>query len=735
MDIFYRVMNSRNSQDSVPLWRLPVALIGAFLYMEVLFHLVQRYTFSATILLTVAFTLCGALLVWLVGSFFGRTGNRIVCLVALFFFSTLCCVQLCYYDFFRAYLTVSTLLLGGADAAGQFSGTIFQLIWSNLPMILLFYLPSVLFWVFSKYLIPQRKLLAVNRAVIGGMAFLVYACAIIGIWGGSRELYEPYDLYYFTDITEYNVDTFGLGTSLRLELQTLIFGSREIFSPFNEEEDPVFPVWTTTGITTGTTTGATTPPSQTTTSGNGDRTSSQDGTTGSSTSSGSTSDGGTTGTSVTEPPEITTPTTTERPIPTGENILPIDFATLYANETNSTVKDMHRYFGTQTPTSRNLYTGMFEGYNVIVLTAESFSYLAIDKDLTPTLYKLANSGFVFKEFYNPSWGVSTLDGEYVAMTGLLPKANVWSMFRAGTECSIMPLTLANQLNALDYGQSLAYHANTYTYYKRNQSFPTMGYFYKAYQKDNRDEHFLDIKQTWPQSDLETIEKTIDEYINQDKFSVYYMTVSGHASYDFSGNYIAYKNKKLVEHLPYSTAAKAYLACNIELDRAMELLLRRLEEAEKLDKTLIVLSPDHYPYALDDATINELAGHTVEKNFEIYKSTLIIWNSQMETVVVEKPCSSLDILPTVSNLLGLEYDSRLLMGTDILSDSEPLVMFLNRSFITDKVNYNGKTGKYTLRTAETVDSAYLKQYRSIVNDKFVYSAKIIENDYYAKVWPK
>lgn len=40
----------------------------------------------------------------------------------------------------------------------------------------------------------------------------------------------------------------------------------------------------------------------------------------------------------------------------------------------------------------------------------------------------------------------------------------------------------------------------------------------------------------------------------------------------------------------------------------------------------------------------------------------------------KYCYDVDILPTISNLLGLEYDSRLMVGQDILSDSEQLVCF-------------------------------------------------------------
>ncbi|MBO5413225.1 MAG: LTA synthase family protein, partial [Clostridia bacterium] len=59
----------------------------------------------------------------------------------------------------------------------------------------------------------------------------------------------------------------------------------------------------------------------------------------------------------------------------------------------------------------------------------------------------------------------------------------------------------------------------------------------------------------------------------------------------------------------------------------------------------------------------------------------------------KYCSSLDVLPTVLNLFGFDYDSRLLMGRDIFSDSEPFVIFSNRSFILKNGRYNATTKRF------------------------------------------
>jgi lipoteichoic acid synthase len=405
------------------------------------------------------------------------------------------------------------------------------------------------------------------------------------------------------------------------------------------------------------------------------------------------------------------------------NVLDIDFEQLAKETSDKTLKDMHNYFGSVLPTQKNDYTGIYEGYNLIVLTAEGFSPYAVHQDLTPTLYKMVHEGYNFKNFYTPVWGVSTSDGEYVANVGLLPKAGVWS-FTESAKIKL-PQVLGNQLNKLGYN-SVAYHNHTYNYYNRDLSHPNMGYDYKGVGNG------LIVKKVWPASDLEMMQVTIDEYIDNQPFHAYYMTVSGHLRYTFLGNSMATKNRSLVSGLNMSEEAKAYLACNIELDKALEFLLNSLREKGIADKTLIALSSDHYPYGLKLSTMNEFLGHPVETNFEMYKNHFILYVDGMTPVEVERPASSLDIVPTISNMLGLSYDSRLFMGSDIFAPGEPLVIFNNRSFITDKGRYNIKTNIFEPSNGISVDDEYINRISNMINSKFYYSARILETNYFSIV---
>lgn len=413
------------------------------------------------------------------------------------------------------------------------------------------------------------------------------------------------------------------------------------------------------------------------------------------------------------------------------NITNIDFKSLSENEKDKEIKEMHEYFASKEPTKKNEYTGMFEGKNLVVLVGESFSSLAIREDLTPNLYKLYNEGFQFDNFYTPVFPVSTADGEYMTDTSLIPKEGVWSFKEIAG--NYMPYSYANVFENLGYSSN-AYHNHKATFYERDKYIDTMGY--NSYLAVGTGlENRMDTSK-WPNSDYEMIDVTTDDYIRNDKFLAYYMTVSGHLNYTTTGNAMVRRNWDAVKNLPYSDKAKGYLAANIELDKAVGELINNLKEAGKLEDTVIVISGDHYPYGLTLEEINEISTYERDDKFEKYHMPLLIWSGSMkEPIKVEKLGTSIDILPTVLNLFGVEYDSRLLIGKDILSDSDPLVIFADRSFITDKGRYNAVTGEFIANNGEEVEKGYIDKVNSDIYRRFQMSRLILEKDYYRKVFNK
>lgn len=405
-----------------------------------------------------------------------------------------------------------------------------------------------------------------------------------------------------------------------------------------------------------------------------------------------------------------------------ENVMNIDFQALAKEEENETLDSLHHYFAEKKPSKKNKQTAMFKGKNLIVITAESFNSWAVREDLTPTLYALSKQGIVCKNFYTPLWWISTSDGEYVSCTSLIPKSGDQSLGNSAT--NNLYFTLGNQMKRQGY-DTRAYHNHTYNYYGRDKTHPNMGYQYKGVGNG------LHLTPTWPESDAEMIKETISDYVGTPPFHTYYMTVSGHLQYSFEKNDMAAKHRSKVEHLSLSEESKAYLACQIELDLALETLLENLRASGELENTVICLYGDHYPYGLTEKAITELSGSdTILESLELYRSTMILWSSSIEEPIeVTKPCSNLDILPTLSNLFGLEYDSRLLMGRDIFADGEGLVIFSDSSYITELGEYYGTEDSFYPAENREVPEGYPEEILQIVQDKFLYSNKILTTDYY------
>lgn len=651
------------------LWRPAGLFVGAILWLELIWRAfyVERF-FDRGLLYIVLFSLPAALVCAFISSLWGKKGNRIAAGVLLGLLTLWYATQAVYNTIFHSMLVTKSFGMAGQVFSNYWRETLVG-IGKTLPVILLLVLPLAVLWFLRERLIPTSRMntRALVLAAGGAVVFQLLGVACIGLPSG--ETMTTRELYRQSFLPDVAVARFGVLTTLRLDIQQSLFGLEE------PDDDTLLPDQSVDVSQAG--------------------------------------DG-----------SQNTETTY------GPNVLNIDFDALMAGETDKTVQNMHQYFSTRQPTMKNEYTGMFEGKNLILLTGEAFWIGAVHPEYTPTLYKLANEGFVFENFYNPLWWYSTIDGEYAHCTGLIPSNQVNSSFKySGKNQVSMYFNMGNMFGTAGYPVT-AYHNHTYTYYGRDLSHPNLGYDYYGIGNG------LDVATTWPESDLEMMEKTIPQALAGEKpFHNYYMTVSGHMNYNFQGNAMSKKHKEALDASGLSEPARAYLACHIELDQALAYVLEQLEAAGELENTVICMSGDHYPYGLDGTgAIDELTAPGTEADLiEKYHSTLILWSGDMtEPVVVEKPCSSIDVVPTLLNLFGMDYDSRLIIGRDILSDSPGLVTTNKKCFVTDLGRYYSNTDTFIPNEGATVPEGYVQDTYKEVQRMFTYSERILFNDYYRKL---
>ena len=418
----------------------------------------------------------------------------------------------------------------------------------------------------------------------------------------------------------------------------------------------------------------------------------------------------------------------------------IDFNHVASLEDSEEKRKLAEYFAQREGTSSNEYTGKFEGYNLIYICAESFWNYACDEKVTPTLYKMANNGIVLTNYYNSFYNTTT-NGEFAFDTGLWPDVSRHSS--AGTDIGsfaqsstkYMPQGLGDLFGEQGI-PSYAFHNYYGKYYRRILSWPNLGYKCK-FTGDG-----MYFTSNWPASDLELMEQSIDDYINDEQFNVYYMTFSGHGPYS-SKNYMYNKNINEAKSLMgegYHDEAYGYMAGEIELDKAMAYLIERLDDAGKLDKTVIVLTGDHYPYYLSAEGRTSLVGHEMDEKFDIYHSNCIIYNAGMDSHdIVDNYCCNIDIAPTMLNLFNIPYESRLFIGKDIFSDeAHNRAVLYNNSFITKDVKYNYDTGESEwsgngLSMTEADKDKYINNQLNSIENEYTASCKLIDDNFFLDVY--
>ena len=576
-------------------------------------------------------------------------------------------------DAYQTFMTFSTMLEGANGVATSFGDIVGSLLLRNLWRIGLMLLPIVGYAVFAKTRPASWRI----RSALAAVTVAAYGLAA-GLVTGSVS-----DRARFTDAYQFDSAVRGFGLHVALALDA-VHASDSVQEEFVFETPVTQPTETTEAAQ--------------------------------------------------DPSESQPVDETEPPVEYGYNVLDLDFAALADNESRSGIGNLHRYVAAQAPSRQNAYTGLFSGKNLIIITAEAFSAEVIDPELTPTLYRLATKGIAFSDFYQPLWGGSTSTGEFSVLTGMVAAGGISSMNESYQQDLFF--TMGNQLQELGYF-SAAYHNHSYTYYDRNRTHTHIGYDTFMGMGNGMEAGVADV---WPESDLEMMEFTVPQYIDHQPFSVYYMTVSGHANYNnMGGNAQVTKNYHLVEHLDRPDTIKYYLACNMELEKALAHLVGQLEAAGIADDTVIVLTADHYPYALEksstwntdkDYTV-DLYGYKYANLVERDHNALIIWSGCIEDMElqVDSPTFSLDILPTLSNLFGLEYDSRLMVGRDVLSDQEAIVFWPDRSWRTEKGTYVFETDTFTPEPGVEVEEGYVERITAIVKDKITFSRATQKNDYF------
>lgn len=731
------MMNSQKIKRKRGSIRLAVFLSLSCFYTEIVFKLsVETLHTGSSFVFLALFSLCAGLVVSGVISLLPKKAVQILTPCCLGFLSLIFIVEFLVYRQFKVAYDLNTILNAATDALGGFGADIRRLIFcfDGISHITLFLLPFILWFVLREKItgqLPKKSIrprhtgqsvyfflahLAGGAACYGAALFLILCCGL------HKDIYT--NQYNF----ESAVMQFGLGEGLCLDIRNLVSAKTSAHAFESTEVESVQDA--------GNTPSKDIPVKGREKNVSGGKIIVQ------AKEAASAQEAAVLREEVSQSAKTAQEDETVMPVAYGQSVSSVDFTALAAAGGNCA--DIDAYVSTLTPSSQNAYTGAFAGKNLILICAEAFSGSLIDPELTPTLYRLSTKGINFNDYYQQSIA-GTTGGEYQLLFGLIPTSggsSIKEITQNGTHTNMGAL-----LNDKGYF-GMTFHNSTYTYYDRHETHTKLGYSGGYMGVGNGLEDLISPK--WPASDLELMQETLPMYMDKQPFNVYYMTVSGHSVYDFGNNAMSRENKDAVDawceekNLSYTEPVRAYIAANLELEKAVDYLVETLEEKGIANDTVICIVPDHFPYGLDsDASLgnmpylSELYGYPVNTYEERDRSRAIIWCGALEDdepIIVDTPASSVDILPTLCNLFGVEWDSRLYVGRDVLSDALPLVFFGNYDWKTDLGHYNSTKNIFT-PTDENADISedYVKQISSIVRNRMTFSKSVLSHDYYTHVY--
>lgn len=376
---------------------------------------------------------------------------------------------------------------------------------------------------------------------------------------------------------------------------------------------------------------------------------------------------------------------------------------------------------------KNRYTGKQKGNNLIIVQLEGVDSWLINKNDTPTLYNMMRNSINFTNHYSYyNGGGSTFNSEFAVNTGFITPLSYTQNAYTFNKNSF-PYSLAHLFKNEGYSVN-AFHMNTKEFYSRGTNYKNWGYdnYYGLVDlgtyKDNS--YYLDRELI--------LNEDFNEKMFSDKpFVDYIITYTNHMPFSSEkGNckmlldLDSEENENVSYDLNEEDCARRQAK---ETDYMMELLLNELKTRNLYNNTTIVVLTDHYLYTLSDKTILDKYKNT--SNNLINYTPFFIWNNGKDKKNVKTVTSQLNVLPTILNLFGIDYNPVNYIGSDALDNNyQKIVFFSDYSWYDGNVYVDGGivTNKRYISEEALEDKNYYVNYLIKKNDltlKYNYFKKL------------
>lgn len=350
------------------------------------------------------------------------------------------------------------------------------------------------------------------------------------------------------------------------------------------------------------------------------------------------------------------------------------------------ISQIEEYFSDKQEHMENDYTGMLKGKNIIIVQMESIDDWIINNNVTPTIYKLMNEGINFTNMYTPCYGSGlTFGTEFAFNTGIYQGSTIMSGARLARNS--FPFSIAHIFKNSGYVCN-SFHENTGNYYNRNSMHEVMGYKYHCTSEiisngDPRDDTtIVSDDNSW---NLLTNKQRDGNFLD------FIITYSAHLPYDSEDTLGKYALSKYPQYDVKSRNPEinVYYAKARLTDDMFSALIKRLQNEGELENTVIIAYTDHYSYGITDQ--EKVLEYSINNgNYILERTPAFIWYSGCKSVEIDKTCQTIDWLPTIANMLGIDVNS-FVLGNDIFDENYEGYAFLPDNSWVSGTTYvkNGK----------------------------------------------
>lgn len=370
----------------------------------------------------------------------------------------------------------------------------------------------------------------------------------------------------------------------------------------------------------------------------------------------------------------------------------------------------------------NELSGSLRGKNLILVMMESIDTWLAKPEYMPNLCELMDEGVEFTGFYTPLFlSAGTFNTEIITQTGLVPPAV--GMPNSGYSTNAFPLSLANLFKGEGYSVN-SFHSASPGIYSRGSIHENLGFEkYHSYVDMGMDDYQLDSQML----------RGFDSMTAGDNFYTYIITYSGHGPYTEEMGNIAAPHmdaarraveesgvKSTPENMEEYTRAVAHA---METDEFIGGLTDRLREKGLWEDTAVLLYADHYgKYMSDKEFINELKGVRAGTP-ELYRTPCVLAGAGLEPKKVDKVVCSLDVVPTIVDLFGLDAPLNYYAGESMFAQGRGLIPFPNNGW------YDGETYDAGGESASPEDPGTAE-----LRERVETSMEAVRTDYF-KSWNK